>query len=174
MKTELLGVKAPEKKADENDQNCPFHGSLNVKKETFTGVVVKKDAHGTATIEWFRQILVPKYERSEVRKSRMRVHNPPCINAEVGQKVLVARTRPISKSKHHVIIQVLGSEKIIESEDVTLKKKAKKSNKVEEVKAEPVKQKEVQEEIQEAPEQEEAQEVAEEQPEESTDEGKEE
>ncbi|MFH1396525.1 MAG: 30S ribosomal protein S17 [archaeon] len=130
MKTKLLGVKAPEKKADEHDQNCPFHGSLNVKKETFTGVVVKRDAHGTATIEWFRQIFVPKYERSEVRKSRMRAHNPPCVNAEVGQKVLVARTRPISKSKHHVIIQVLGTEKMVESEDITSKKKVSKQKEV--------------------------------------------
>lgn len=154
MKAEVLGVKAPErKKAEVHDKNCPFYGSMNVKKETFTGTVVKRDAHGTATIEWFRPIFVPKYERNEIRRSRIRAHNPTCISAEVGQKVLVARTRPISKSKHHVIIKVLGTEKVVKSEDVTLKKKEGKKKVVEEVKeeTEPVKfeQEEVQEETQE-------------------------
>jgi len=105
MKNELLGVKAPKEKC--TDKKCPFHGEINLKRELFKGIVVKKDINRSATIEWNRSHYIPKYERYEMRRSRIRVHNPTCINAEIGQEVLVARTRPLSKMKHHIIIKVL-------------------------------------------------------------------
>lgn len=109
VRKEVLGVKAPKKAFDSehHDRNCPFTGGLAVKKELLKGKVVKKDTNKSATIVWNRPFYVPKYERYEMRRSRLRVHNPPCIDAQVGQKVLVARTRPLSKTKNHVIIQVL-------------------------------------------------------------------
>ena len=119
MKSEILGVKAPEKKEGENDQNCPFHGILNVKDETFVGTVVNRDAHGTLTLKWERLVFNSKYERQLKKTNTLRAHNPPCIAAEVGQKVLVVRTRPISKTKHHVVLKVFK-----DSED--LKKAVKK------------------------------------------------
>ena len=108
----VLGVEAPKKAfASENhDENCPFTGNLAVKNELIRGIVVKKDISKSATIEWTRSIYVPKYERYELRKSRMRVHNPPCIDAQIGQEVVAARTRPISKTKHHVIIKIIGDD----------------------------------------------------------------
>jgi len=101
-----LGVKAP-KEPEQYDKNCPFYGELAVKNETFIGKVIKRDAHGSATIQWSRLVMIPKYERREMKTSTMRVHNPNSVNAQIGQNVLVARTRPISKSKHHVILKVL-------------------------------------------------------------------
>ncbi|MBR9682967.1 30S ribosomal protein S17 [Candidatus Woesearchaeota archaeon] len=105
MKKEILGIKAPKKTC--TDQKCPFHGQLNVKKELVKGKVIKKDVNHSATIEWDYSIPVPKYERYEIRRSRLRVHNPPCLDAQVGQQVLVAKTRPLSKTKTHVIIQII-------------------------------------------------------------------
>ena len=107
MKKEVLGVKAPEK-PEQYDKNCPFYGELAVKNETFVGEVIRKDANGSATIQWKRSVLIPKYERHEKKTSTMRVHNPNSVNAKIGQTVLVARTRPISKSKHHVILKVIN------------------------------------------------------------------
>jgi small subunit ribosomal protein S17 len=112
MKNEVQGVKAPQK--DCTDKNCPFHGEIAVKNEFFKGILVKKDINRSATIEWFKSFRVPKYERFEVRRSRIRVHNPACIDAAIGQEVMVARTRPISKAKHHVIIQITNIEKKID------------------------------------------------------------
>lgn len=109
MSKKILGVQAPAKEC--TDGKCPFHGQLNVKKELFKGIVVKKDSNNSATIEWFRPYYVPKYERYELRRSRMRVHNTPCVNAEVGQEVLAARTRPLSKTKNHVVLTTLGEKK---------------------------------------------------------------
>ena len=115
MTKEILGVKAPKNTC--TDKKCPFHGQINVKSELFKGKVIKKDINRSATIEWTRPYFVPKFERYEVRRSRMRVHNPGCIDAGIGQEVLVAKTRPLSKNKNHVII------KIIEEETKETKKK---------------------------------------------------
>tara|TARA_Y100000310_G_C20666797_1_gene807969 strand:+ start:461 stop:808 length:348 start_codon:yes stop_codon:yes gene_type:complete len=108
MRKEILGVKAPEKEC--TDKKCPFHGEINVKKELLKGKIIKKDINGSATIEWQKTHQVQKYERYEVRRSRLRVHNPACIDAPLGVGVVVARTRPLSKVKNHVIIKILNQE----------------------------------------------------------------
>ena len=57
MTKTILGVQAPKaeaKAAVALDKNCPFYGELNVKKASLVGTIIKKDAHGTATIEWER------------------------------------------------------------------------------------------------------------------------
>src|SRR3989338_8168335 len=105
MPQTILGVSAPAKEC--TDIKCPFHGDLTVKKETVRGKVIKKDINHSATIELHRLHYLPKYERHEVRRVRIRVHNTACLNAAVGANVVVARTRPLSKTKNHVIIQVL-------------------------------------------------------------------
>ena len=107
MKNKKIGLDAEAPKKSCQDKNCPFHGEINVKPETFVGKVVKKDISRTATIEWGRRQHVPKYERYEKRRSRLRVHNPECINAKIGDEVLAARTRPLSKTKNFVIIKIL-------------------------------------------------------------------
>jgi small subunit ribosomal protein S17 len=109
MTKEILGVKAPAKEC--TDGKCPFHGNIAVKKELIKGKIVKKDINRSATVEWMRPCYVPKYERYEVKKSRMRTHNPECIGAEIGQTVIVAKTRPLSKMKHFVVIQVFDEAK---------------------------------------------------------------
>lgn len=107
---EIFGIKSPEK--DCSDSKCPFHGEITVKKELITGKIVKKDISRSATIEWNRSIYVPKYERYEFRKSRVRVHNPACIDAQIGEKVIAARTRPLSKNKNHIILSVVEAGKV--------------------------------------------------------------
>lgn len=105
---QVLGVDAPAKEC--MDIKCPFHGGISVKRELLKGKVIKRDINRSATIEWLRPIYVKKYERYEIKRSRMRTHNPACIDAKIGEQVVVARTRPLSKTKHHVIIQVLGKQ----------------------------------------------------------------
>ncbi len=121
MKQEILGVKAPKKQC--TDSKCPFHGQLNVKKELVTGIVIRRDSHHSATIEWERSFYISKYERYEMRRSRLRVHNPPCIDAQVGQEVLAARTRPLSKTKNHVIIQIVNTDKKLKQKKESVSEK---------------------------------------------------
>ncbi len=140
MKTELRGVTAPEGQSPSaqkgrisllapekecTDRKCPFHGGITVKEELFTGKIVKKDLNRSATIEWEKSRYVPKYERYEVRRKRLRVHNPACLDAQVGDIVRAAKTRPLSKTKHHVIIQKIGSVAEAPSIDAARERKAK-------------------------------------------------
>src|SRR3989344_3570699 len=96
----------PEKTCE--DRKCPFHGEISVKQETYTGKVIRKDASRSATIEWERRQFIPKYERYELRRSRLRVHNAPCVDAAVGDIVRVMKTRPISKTKNFAIVEVVA------------------------------------------------------------------
>lgn len=103
--TKNIGIKVKAPKGPCEDKNCPFHGKIRLRGRTFTGTVIRKDTHKSATVEWTRQHYLPKYERYEIRRSRTRVHNPDCIKAQKGDKVKIAETRPISKTKHFVIIE---------------------------------------------------------------------
>jgi small subunit ribosomal protein S17 len=105
MKKKNIGMEVPFPKEKCEDQNCPFHSNLKTRGRVFTGKVVSKDLHKSAKIEWKRQYFIPKYERYEKRLSKISVHNPKCIDAQVGDQVRVMETRPISKTKHFVIIE---------------------------------------------------------------------
>lgn len=100
---------APKEKC--NDTSCPFHGTLNVRGRQFTGTVISTKMRKTAVIEFERLHHLQKYERYEKRRTRLKVHNPDCINAKDGNVVMVVECRPLSKTKNFVIIQKLGIEK---------------------------------------------------------------
>jgi small subunit ribosomal protein S17 len=99
------------KKEKCNDAKCPVHGNISLRGRTFTGIVAGTNMTKTATVEWTYKLFIPKYERSETRKSKVHVHNPPCINAQVGDIVKIMETRPLSKTKNFVIIKKLRKER---------------------------------------------------------------
>ncbi len=101
-KTVGLDISPPEKKCE--DVRCPWHGKLSVRGRAFKGVVRSAKAHSTAIVEWGYHYYFPKYERYERRKSRVTAHNPPCIRAREGDHVIIAECRPISKTKHFVVV----------------------------------------------------------------------
>ncbi|HIH86916.1 MAG TPA: 30S ribosomal protein S17 [Methanosarcinales archaeon] len=91
-----------------NDINCPFHGTLPVRGQVFTGSVVSSKMDKTVVVKRTFEKLVTKYERYEKRQSKMHAHNPPCINAKEGDVVKIAECRPLSKTKKFVVIEVTG------------------------------------------------------------------
>jgi|TARA_Y100000310_G_scaffold342365_2_gene445330 small subunit ribosomal protein S17 len=107
-KTIGIKVKAPTKECA--DKKCPFHGNIKVRGRSFTGIIIKKDVHRSATVEWTRKIKIPKYERFEKKRTKIHVHNPPCMNAKEGDIVNVMECRPLSKTKNFVIIENLGKQ----------------------------------------------------------------
>lgn len=132
---EIFGIKAP--KTECKDKKCPFHGTLNVKKKSFTGTVVSDKMHNTVVVEWSRRVYIPKYERYTNKRTKISVHNPECINAKEGDVVKIYATRPISKMVHATIVEVLGQEKNYE-----LKKEGQEEAKIESKKSEEVEAKE--------------------------------
>lgn len=101
----VIGVKPPKKVC--SDKKCPFHGSLSVRGKILEGVVVSAKASKTAILERHYLHYIPKYERYERRKSRIAAYNPECISAKVGDKVKIGECRPLSKTKHFVVIEVI-------------------------------------------------------------------
>jgi small subunit ribosomal protein S17 len=106
MKRENIGipVKPPEAKCQ--DMRCPWHGSLPVRGGTFHGRVTSSKARDTVVVEWGYTHILPKYERYERRRSRVVAHNPDCMKARDGDEVIIAECRPLSKTKHFVIVAV--------------------------------------------------------------------
>ena len=98
-----LDVMLPSRICD--DKKCPFHGNLKPRGRIFTGIIKSKDPNRTATVYWKRLLYLKKYERYEKKNTKIKVHNPSCINAYIGDTVKIMETRPISKTKKFVIIE---------------------------------------------------------------------
>jgi small subunit ribosomal protein S17 len=97
-----IPISPPEK--DCNDANCAWHGSLPVRGRVFKGKVRSAKSHNTVIVEWDYHRFIRKYERYQRQKSRVTAHNPPCIRAREGDAVVLAECRPVSKTKHFVVV----------------------------------------------------------------------
>ncbi|MEM5811948.1 MAG: 30S ribosomal protein S17 [Candidatus Aenigmatarchaeota archaeon] len=98
-----LDAKPPEKEC--NDEKCPWHGKLPVRKKVFIGKVVSARPFKTVVVEREYLHYIPKYERYERRKSKLYAHNPDCISAREGDIVKIAECRKLSKLKAFVVIE---------------------------------------------------------------------
>ena len=70
-----------------------------LRSQTFTGVVVKTAMKDTATVRVDRYVKHAKYKKYFVRSKKYLAHDPG-NTAQVGDKVTIIATRPISKQKH--------------------------------------------------------------------------
>ena len=106
-----VGLSIPMPKQECKDSNCPFHGNISLRGRQLTGTVTSTKMRKTAVIELKRLNFVEKYERYEKRMTKLKVHNPECINAKEGEIVRVVECRPLSKTKNFMIVEKLGMEK---------------------------------------------------------------
>ena len=111
MKSDNKDTNVEQSKQRCDDKNCPIHGSLAYRGRSFVGTVVSDKMHKTAVVEWTRRYYLRKYERYEKRRTKLKVHNSPCINAKEGDIVKIIECRPLSKTKNFVIVENLGKEK---------------------------------------------------------------
>jgi len=100
-----LGLNATEPEEACSDENCPFHGSLSVRGQTLEGRVASTDMTKTVIVEREYDVRVPKYDRYMKRRSRIPAHHPPCVELAEGDTVRIAETRPLSKTKSHVVVE---------------------------------------------------------------------
>lgn len=129
MKAKDIGINIKPPKKACSDAKCPFHGSLKVKGRTMRGFIVSKDVHTSATLETERSIFIKKYERYMKRRTRIRVHNPPCVDAQIGDAVRVIACRPLSKTKNFVIIEKVGHDVFVEQKIKESEEEEKKDSK---------------------------------------------
>jgi small subunit ribosomal protein S17 len=98
-----LFFKKPKKTCD--DRNCPFHGDLPIRGRILDGYVVSAKMDKTVIVKRDYLHYVPKVMRYERRHSRIPSHNPPCIDAKEGDRVIIAECRPISKTVSFVVVE---------------------------------------------------------------------
>jgi len=96
-------VKPPEKEC--SDPKCPFHGSLPVRGKILKGEVVSTKMQNTVVVERHYLFFISKFERYERRHSRISAYCPPCMEINKGDSVKIAECRPLSKTKHFVVIE---------------------------------------------------------------------
>ncbi len=104
----MIGIDVTEPKTKCDDPNCPFHGELPVRGQILDGIVTSDKAERTITVERSFYKFIRKFERYEKRKSVIHAHKPDCIDLNVGDAVKIAECRPLSKTKHFVVIEVKG------------------------------------------------------------------
>ena len=95
---------SPQKAGECADRSCPVHGEVRPHGRVLSGTVVGAKMHSTVTVVRMRRHFIPKYERYSKRRTKLLVHNPDCLNAQVGDVVKIMETRPLSKTKHFVVI----------------------------------------------------------------------
>jgi len=100
-----IGINVNPPKADCNDPNCPFHGTLPVRGQIIDGKVVSVRMDRTAVVEKNYLKYQDKYERYEKRTGRYSVHAPTCLGLKVGDEVRIMECRPLSKTVSFVVIE---------------------------------------------------------------------
>lgn len=96
---------------DYDYENCPFYGELSVRGQILNGVVASADMDKTVIVEREYDVFVPKYDRYMKRRSRIPAHVPGVLDhVSVGDRVKIAETRPLSKTKSHVVVEVTAAE----------------------------------------------------------------
>jgi small subunit ribosomal protein S17 len=80
---------------------------LSIRGRKFTGLVISDKMSKTVTVEWERRRYIPKYERYQKRRTRVKAHNPAAMNAEKGDIVVIEETRPISKTKNFIVTSIV-------------------------------------------------------------------
>ncbi|MFA5772634.1 MAG: 30S ribosomal protein S17 [Thermoplasmata archaeon] len=98
-----LDVQPPAGKCD--DKYCPFHGKLPVRGIVIDGIVSSDKMMKSVVVKRKYLKYNEKFERYEKRTRKYMAHNPPCINAKIGDEVKLAECRPLSKTISFVVIE---------------------------------------------------------------------
>ena len=107
-----IGVAVEPPKRGCDDPLCPFHGTLSVRGRLLEGIVVSDHMKGAVVIRRDYHHYIPKYLRYARKHSRITAHNPPCIDARIGDNVKIGECRPISKSTSFVVIEKIVDKNI--------------------------------------------------------------
>lgn len=75
----------------------------NKQGKTFEGVVVKSAMKDTVTVQVERYVKHPKYKKFMRLSKKFLVHDVG-NTAQIGEKVTIRETRPISKRKRFVLV----------------------------------------------------------------------
>lgn len=76
---------------------------MSTKPKTLAGVVVKTAMKDTVTVLVNRFVKHPKYKKYVLRSKKYLAHNPG-NTVSVGERVMIAESKPISKRKRFIVV----------------------------------------------------------------------
>ena len=100
MAKEKLKEKKQMEMAKKPESVVATHGRI------FKGEVTRKFP-GRVTIEMERTVRVPKYERFLKKKTRIHARLPETLDVQIGDLIKVRESRPLSKTIHFVVIEIV-------------------------------------------------------------------
>jgi len=80
---------------------------VKTRGRVFQGKVISDKMQRTVNVQIERLNFVKKYQRYEKRNSKIKAHNPPRINAKLGDIVEINETRPLSKTKAYAVVKII-------------------------------------------------------------------
>ena len=78
---------------------------IPVRGQTFVGTVTSAKRQKTVRVAWDWKQYIPKYERYAQKRSVVHAHVPDDISVKESEMVKIKETRPISKTKHFIVIE---------------------------------------------------------------------
>jgi small subunit ribosomal protein S17 len=79
--------------------------ALSTRGRSHVGTVIANKMSKTVTVEWERRRYVPKFQRYEKRRTRVKAHDE--LGVKIGDVVEIIETRPISKTKNFLVKRVV-------------------------------------------------------------------
>ena len=109
----------PEDPESYDYETCPFYGELAVRGQVREGIVASADMDRTVVVEREYDVFVPKYDRYMKRRSRIPAHVPEVLEPlVVGDRVKIAECRPLSKTKSHVVVEIVEEADAVLAADI--------------------------------------------------------
>lgn len=79
--------------------------------KTFQGKVISTKTAKTAVVEIISRIKHPFYKKIILKMNKFKAHFDENLKVALGDTVLIAETRPISKTKHFIVIKIISKGK---------------------------------------------------------------
>lgn len=96
-----------------------MEAKVETNRKKMTGVVVKDKMDKTVVIEVEKFLKHPKYHKYLKRKKRYKAHDDKS-QCNVGDRVIIVESRPLSKEKRWVVKGIIEKEKLMSiREEVT-------------------------------------------------------
>ena len=80
--------------------------SSKLNGKTFTGVVVSDKTDKTIVVKVTRREAHPIYKKVITKTTKFHAHDPK-NEANIGDTVLIQETKPVSKTKSSILVQIL-------------------------------------------------------------------
>ena len=79
-----------------------------IKKREWVGRVLSNKMNKTVVVAVERSVIHPVYRKVLRRVTKMKAHDEQNV-CQIGDRVRLVETRPISKDKHWRVVEVIGS-----------------------------------------------------------------